>query len=72
VSGFSQGIGMTTMLIEDELFLDAEVEHLQYNYKKSSSKYYGDGDKYRVNTTLHWYPTENFSMHLGLGGLINK
>ena len=72
VSGFSQGIGMTTMLIKDELFWDAQVEHLRYNFdNKYYSRHY-EGDKYRVETMLHWYPTDNFSMHLGLGGVVDK
>ena len=72
-SGFSQSIGGTTMLIKDELWLDAEVTHMKYNFKdKYYDRYYGDGDKYRVDTTLHWQPTDNFSMHLGLGSFFDK
>ncbi len=72
VSGFSQGFGMTTMLIKDKLYLDAEVAHLKYNF---DNRYYNkryDGDKYRLSTMLHWYPTDDFSLHLGISGLIDK
>ena len=72
VSGFSQGIGMSTMLIKDELYMDAEVAHLRYNF---DDRYYGryfDGDKYRLSTMLHWYPTDDFSLHLGFSGLVDK
>ena len=72
VSGFSQGIGMKTMLIKDELYLDAEVAHLKYNF---DDRYYNkryDGDKYRLSTMLHWYPTDDFSLHLGFSGLVDK
>jgi hypothetical protein len=72
VSGFSQGIGMTTMLIKDELFLNAEIEHLQFDYKnKHYQKHFG-GDKYRVNSTLSWFPTDDISMHLGISHLFDK
>ena len=72
VSGFSQGIGMTTMLIENELYLDAEIEHLNYNFKNRYLDKYYSGEKYRYNTTLHWYPTDDFSLHLGIGGLVDQ
>ena len=71
-SGFSQGVGGTTMLLEDELFLDVEVEHVQIN--GDDDRYYKnwDGDKYRINTMMHWYPTDNFSLHLGFNGWVDK
>ncbi|MCM8532795.1 MAG: hypothetical protein NE330_16625 [Lentisphaeraceae bacterium] len=71
-SGFSQGIGGTTILLDDELFLDFSVEKVQFNSKDKD--YYQDyeGDKYRVNTMMHWYPTENFSLHLGFNGWVDK
>lgn len=72
VSGFSQGIAMRTELIEDELYMGAQVEHMHYNFEnRYYDKYYG-GEKYRLNTTLHWYPTDDFSLHLGIGGLVDK
>ena len=72
VSGFSQGFAMTTTLIEGELYLDAQFEHLNYNFEnRYDDRQYG-GDKYRVGTTLHWYPTDDFSLHLGIGGLVDK
>lgn len=72
VSGFSQGFAMTTTLIEGELYLDAQFEHLNYNFEnRYYDKHYG-GEKYRVGTTLHWYPTDDFSLHLGIGGLVDK
>ncbi|MCH2206640.1 MAG: hypothetical protein MK132_12305 [Lentisphaerales bacterium] len=71
-SGFSQGFGGTTMLLEDELFLDVEVEQIQIH--GDDDRYYKnwDGDKYRINTMMHWYPTDNFSLHLGFNGWVDK
>ena len=70
-SGFSQGIGGTMLLIDDELFLDVEVEQVHLNSSDKRYRHY-DGEKYRVNTTLLWQPTESFSMRLGLGTWIDK
>lgn len=72
VSGFAQGIGMTTMLLKDELFLDAEVAHLKYNFDNRYYNRHYDGDKYRLSTMLHWYPTDDISLHLGISGLVDK
>lgn len=70
-SGFSQGVGGTTMLIEDKLILDVEVAHVQFNRKDDKYQSF-EGDKYRVNTMLHWFPTDFFSMHLGFNGWVDK
>jgi hypothetical protein len=72
VSGYAQAFGGSTMLIEDELFLDAEVEYRNFDYKSNHYNKHYSGEKYRVNTTLSWYPTDNFSFHLGVGGLFDK
>jgi len=72
VSGFSQGVGMSTMLIKDELFLHAEVAHLRYNFDDRYYNKYYDGDKYRLSTLLHWQPTDEFSLILGFNGLVDK
>ena len=71
-SGFSQGFGGTTMLLEDELFLDVEVEHVQIHDDDDGYYRNWDGDKYRINTMMHWYPTDNFSLHLGFNGWVDK
>jgi|SaaInlStandDraft_1057018.scaffolds.fasta_scaffold201746_1 hypothetical protein len=70
-SGFSKSIGGTTMLIEDELFLDVEVGDVQLHSKDDRYKHYS-GDKYHLDTMLHWYPTENFSLHLGISTWVDK
>ena len=72
VSGFYQGIGASTMLIENELYMDASVTHMQYNFENRYYDRHFNGDKYRVETMLHWYPSDNFSLHLGLGHTFDK
>lgn len=72
VSGFSQGFAMRTTLIDGELYLDAQVEHLNYNFENRYYDRHFGGDKYRVGTALHWYPTDDFSLHLGFSGLVDK
>ncbi len=69
VSGFSQGIGMSTVLIDGELYLDAQIEHMNYNYKNKYLDERYSGDRYGLGTSLHWYPSDSFSMHLGVSGL---
>lgn len=71
VSGFSQGIGMSTALIKDELFLEVQAQQFDYKYDKKYNRHY-NGNKYRLDTALHWHPSENFSMHLGIGTWIDK
>ncbi len=69
VSGFSQGIGMTKVLIDGELYLDAQIEHMNYNYKNKYLDKHYSGERYGLGTSLHWFPSDSFSLHLGVSGL---
>lgn len=71
-NAFSQGFAGSTILFEDKLFLDFSVERVNFNSNNNDYHRNFEGDKYRLGTMLHWYPSENFSFHLGFNGWVDK